>query len=259
MSTQASDWSAVSEQRRHIMPKYMGPMWDALLDATGAGPGKRLLDAGCGSGELLVRAIQRGCQITGTDVAPGMIEVCRTTPALAGADFHVTSTEQLPFEDNTFDIAIASMSIHFCDDVPRAMRELYRVLKPGGRIGISGPSSPSLQVLIVFRLAMELVPDEADNLSRPMMFAEDGKLAAALEAIGIREIGERFADAAMVGPFEELWEAEKTWAPIRRACEIAGEAEFLRAYQQRMFEQTGVASPTRLDLAYRVVSGVKPL
>jgi len=150
------------------------------------------------------------------------------------------------------------MSVHFCDDVPRAMRELYRVLKPGGQIGISAPASPSLQVLIVFQLAMELVPDEAFDMSRPMMFAEDGKLAGVLAELGIRDVGERVAEAPMVeSSFEQLWEAEKTWAPIHRACELVGEAAFLLAYQQRMLERTGDAAPTRLDLAYRVVSGVK--
>jgi SAM-dependent methyltransferase len=234
-------------------------MWKTLLDATDAEPGQRVLDAGCGSGELVGLALLRGCEVAGTDLAPGMIELCRATNQLERATFHEASTEELPFPDASFDIVISSMSIHFCDDVDKAFRELRRVVKPGGRIGISAPKSRSLNVLQVFELAAEMVPEQARDMELPMMFAGDGVLAARFRELGFLDIAERVAEAPMIeDTFEQLWEAEKTWAPIARACAVVGEAAFLAAYRRRMKERTGDAAPTRLDLAYRIVRGVKP-
>jgi ubiquinone/menaquinone biosynthesis C-methylase UbiE len=240
------------------MRKYMAPMWGTLLDATRAGAGMRVLDAGCGTGELVALALQRGCHVTGTDLSPKMIELCRHDPELAGAELFEASTEQLPFEDASFDVVISSMSIHFCDDVPRAFRELHRVLKPGGIAGISAPKSPDLQVLIVFKLAAELLPEEARNMELPMMFAGGDALARQLVHTGFQDVTERVAECPMIADtFEELWEAEKTWAPVHRACERVGEEAFLRVYQERMRLLTGIAAPTHLDLAYRVATAVK--
>jgi ubiquinone/menaquinone biosynthesis C-methylase UbiE len=258
--SQRRDWTDVSERRREIMVKHMVPMWASLLDATHAGPGTRVLDAGCGSGELVGLALERECVVVGTDLAPGMMQLCKSTPRLAAASFFEASTEELPFENDRFDVVISSMSIHFCDDVTTAFRELHRVVKPGGYIGISAPSSPDLNVLIAFKVAMELVPEQAADFGRPMMFAEDGKLARQLVAIGFRDITERVAETPVIeDTFEKLWEVEKTWAPIRKASEVVGEARFLQAYQDRLRERTGDPTPTELDLAYRVVSGIKEL
>jgi ubiquinone/menaquinone biosynthesis C-methylase UbiE len=258
--SQRRDWTDVSERRREIMVKHMIPMWESLLDATHAGPGSHVLDAGCGSGELVGLALDRKCEVVGTDIAPGMMQLCKTAQHLGAASFFEGSTEELPFENDRFDVVISSMSIHFCDDVPKAFRELHRVVKPGGYVGISAPSSANLNVLIAFKVAMELVPEQAVDFGRPLMFAEDGKLARQLMEIGFSNITERVAETPVIeDTFEKLWEVEKTWAPIRRASEIVGEVRFLKAYQDRLRERTGDPRPTELDLAYRVVTGTKEL
>jgi ubiquinone/menaquinone biosynthesis C-methylase UbiE len=258
--TQRQIWSEGARIRKDVMDRYLIPLWTGLLDATGTAKGTSLLDAGCGSGELGIIALARGSDVTGVDIAPQMIELCRADPKLAGAKYFEGSIEEMPFKDNEFDAAIASMSVHFCDDVPRAIRDLHRVLKPGGTVGISAPLGMELDVLMAFHLAIELVEQKyRGDIGRPLTFAPDGKLAAALETAGFKQVTERTIDTPLVAEsFEQLWHIQKTWAPIQLAANLVGEAQFLAAYQKQLQQRLGTATPSRLEMKYRVVTGVKP-
>jgi SAM-dependent methyltransferase len=256
---QAEIWSAAADIRKGIMVRYLVPMWTSVLDTAGATTGTKLLDAGCGTGELSAIAIGRGCEVTGLDNAPRMIELCRADPKLAAGKFFEGTIESLPFETGTFDAAVASMSVHFCDDVPRALRELHRVLAPGGRVVITAPAHDDLDVLVVFALALERVPPAmADDIRRPLLFASAGTLKAALTTAGFADVDEQVVDTPLVGQtFDEIWQAQKTWAPVQLAASFVGEDAFREAYQQRLQARLGDPAPTRLDMKFRVVRAIK--
>ncbi|MCC6612495.1 MAG: class I SAM-dependent methyltransferase [Anaerolineae bacterium] len=104
-------------------------------------PGDSVLDVGCGTGDLtLVAKARAGSDgwVCGIDAAPEMIEVARAKALKQGReiDFRVEAIERLPFDDDSFDVALSSMMMHHLpDDLKRAgLREVYRVLKPGGRL-----------------------------------------------------------------------------------------------------------------------------
>jgi ubiquinone/menaquinone biosynthesis C-methylase UbiE len=259
-TVQADIWSAAADTRKGIMVRYLVPMWTRILEAGGVGPGTKLLDAGCGSGELARSAVERGAEVVGVDNAPRMVELCRAEPTLAGAKFFEATIENLPLASETFDVAVASMAVHFCDDVPRALKEMFRVLAPGGRIVISAPAHADLDVLVVFALALERVPPEmADDIRRPLLFAPDGTLASYLAAAGFRDIEEQVADTPLTGgSFEEIWQAQKTWAPVTLAAKYVGEQAFLEEYQRWLKARLGDPAPTRLDMKFRVVRAVRP-
>jgi ubiquinone/menaquinone biosynthesis C-methylase UbiE len=98
--------------------------------------GRRILDVGCGPGTILGQLVRAyGVDGVGIDASPKMIEAARReTPETD--QFHVARAEELPFEDASFDAALARWVVHHIDR-PRAFGEILRVLRPGGRLVIT--------------------------------------------------------------------------------------------------------------------------
>lgn len=99
-------------------------------------PGASLLDVGCGGGQLLlaVHALRPDLRLTGLDLAPGQIQRARarTREASVAADFHEGSALQLPFGVESFDAVVSVASIKHWPDQALGLREIHRVLRPGG-------------------------------------------------------------------------------------------------------------------------------
>jgi SAM-dependent methyltransferase len=109
----------------------------AILTLAGDVAGRRILDAGCGSGPLFAALRDRGAIVTGIDASAGMLELARRRLG-DGADLRVADLgSPLPFPDGTFDDVIASLVLHYLEDWRPALAELRRVLKPGGRLIVS--------------------------------------------------------------------------------------------------------------------------
>jgi SAM-dependent methyltransferase len=109
----------------------------AILALAGDVAGRRILDAGCGSGHLFAALRDRGAVVTGFDKSAGMLELARRRLG-DGADLRVADLgSPLPFPDGTFDDVIASLVLHYLEDWGPALAELRRVLKPGGRLIVS--------------------------------------------------------------------------------------------------------------------------
>ncbi|MET9629629.1 class I SAM-dependent methyltransferase [Lentzea sp. NPDC006480] len=108
----------------------------AMLALAGDVTGRRILDAGCGSGPLLAALRGRGAVVSGFDLSAGMLALARRR--VPGADLRVADlAEPLPYADAAFDDVIASLVLHYLGDWGPALAELHRVLKPGGRLLIS--------------------------------------------------------------------------------------------------------------------------
>ena len=108
-----------------------------MLRLAGDVAGRRILDAGCGSGPLTAALRDRGALVSGFDLSPAMIELARTRLG-ANADLLVHDlADPLPYRDATFDDAVASLVVHYLEDWAGPLSELRRVLKPGGRLLIS--------------------------------------------------------------------------------------------------------------------------
>lgn len=107
-----------------------------ILKLMGDLKGLCVLDVGCGDGVLTCAATSRGALATGVDPDPAMLNAARARAERAGAnaDFMDGRIEQLPFNDASFDVVAAITVLCFVDDASAAVREMARVLRPGGRL-----------------------------------------------------------------------------------------------------------------------------
>jgi ubiquinone/menaquinone biosynthesis C-methylase UbiE len=106
----------------------------AILALAGEVAGRRILDAGCGSGPVFAALRERGAIMTGIDTSAGMLELARRR---LGDDAELRVADlgsPLPFPDGAFDDVIASLVLHYLEDWGPALAELRRVLTPGGRL-----------------------------------------------------------------------------------------------------------------------------
>ena len=122
------DWAELQEP-------FCRPLWQDTLSALGAKPGMRFLDAGCGGGGACILAAGLGCEVTGLDASHALLAIARER--LPKAQFVHGDLEKLPFADGHFDAALAANSVIFAEDIRQAVRELRRVVRPGGRVALT--------------------------------------------------------------------------------------------------------------------------
>lgn len=98
--------------------------------------GKRVLDVGCGNGYVLSRYAREGALVAGVDLTRAAVELSQRRFTLAGLPgvFHQANAESLPFGEATFDCVCSMGVLHHTPDTGGAVAEVYRVLKPGGRL-----------------------------------------------------------------------------------------------------------------------------
>jgi demethylmenaquinone methyltransferase / 2-methoxy-6-polyprenyl-1,4-benzoquinol methylase len=155
----ASEQTTPSPRKRHALELFAGlpsrydrmgavlslgqdPRWRrALLDAVDPRPGERVLDVATGTGLVAFELVRRGCEVVGLDQSEQMLAAARRRlgqhPDLTGRLTLVRGeAERLPFADAAFDALTFTYLLRYVDDRAATMRELARVLKPGGRVGM---------------------------------------------------------------------------------------------------------------------------
>jgi ubiquinone/menaquinone biosynthesis C-methylase UbiE len=166
----------------------------ALIADWPATPYPRALEIGCGTGFFLLNLMQAGLAGRGsvTDISPGMVSAAlRNAESLGLAvDGRVADAETIPYEDASFDVVVGHAVLHHIPDVERALREVLRVLKPGGRFVFAGEPTRYGDV-VARRLSratwwtatrVTRLPGLAD-WRRPQRELDESSQAAALEAV----------------------------------------------------------------------------
>lgn len=139
--------------QRFFVPAIGAPLANDLVEAANLKDGERVLDVACGTGVVARLAAERVGDtgvVAGLDLNPGMLAVARSaTPANRGIEWHQGSAEQMPLEDESFDVVLCQMGLQFMPDKPTALDEVRRVLAPSGRfiLNVPGPTARIFAIL----------------------------------------------------------------------------------------------------------------
>ncbi|WP_022885272.1 class I SAM-dependent methyltransferase [Glaciibacter superstes] len=196
-------WSAVAGVWAELWGDFADPARQRVISETGIGPGSRVLDVGCGSGEFLGMLDRLGATPAGIDPAPAMIALARAR--LPTADIRLGSAEGMPWPAATFDVVTAFNALQFAEDTLDALHEFVRVTAPNGLVAVSNWAEGARNDLNVIETSVALAAGEE---LRP-----DGELR---QAGGLEELfGDAGLDVISAGLVEVCWEAPNDEVLVR--------------------------------------------
>jgi ubiquinone/menaquinone biosynthesis C-methylase UbiE len=174
-----------------------------IVQRVGVGAHERVLDVACGTGNAAIRAAQAGGRVVGLDLTPELFDTARVLAAEAGVDVDWVEgdAESLPFDDESFDVVLSTFGTMFAPRHEVAARELARVLKPGGRLGLCNWTPEGGQGTF-FRAMADYTPPLPPFASAPIAWGTEEHVRELFAGSGIQLEFER-AIAAEIEPFAD--------------------------------------------------------
>jgi len=148
-----------------------------LCEALDLRAGSKVLDVAAGNGNISLAAARRWCDVVATDYVPALLDRARERAAAErlAIEFREADAEALPFADGSFDVVVSTFGVMFTADHGRAARELLRVCKPGGKIGLAN-WTPEGFIGQVFKAIGKQMPPPAGAKS-PLLWGTQAGLA----------------------------------------------------------------------------------
>ena len=214
-------WSVAPRDWAELQEPFCRPLWQDTLSVLGAMPGVRFLDAGCGAGGASVLAAALGSEVTGLDASHALLAIARDR--LPQSRFVHGDLEQLPFATGYFQAALAANSIIFVEDIRQALRELRRVVQPGGRLAITSWGKPEqCEMRDVFAAVASALPQRPPG-GGPFAWAADGALANLLSEAGLKVIAAGVSQCDFGYPnFAAFWRAQTSAGNYQPALQAVG-------------------------------------
>jgi ubiquinone/menaquinone biosynthesis C-methylase UbiE len=203
---------AAESYERHFVPAIGRPVATELIEAADLRPGERVLDVACGTGIVTRLAADRvgpEGSVAGLDPNPAMLAVAREAfsaePPIA---WHQAPAEKIPLEDERFDVALCGLGLQFFSDRVAALREVRRVLVPGGRLvaNVPGPTPPPLQAMAE-GLGRHVSRESAGFVHAVFSLHDTDEVRALAEEAGFSRVEVRSEETALElgAPGEFLW------------------------------------------------------
>lgn len=196
----ARDWADFQEGT-------VRPVFQAVLERTGVGPGTRYLDAGCGSGMAAEMAAARGAEVSGVDAAEAMLSIARSR--LPAGDFRRGDLEELPFADETFEVVTGFNSLQYAGNPVAALREVGRVAMRTGSIVVMTFGDPEgMEVVALLTALKSLLPPPPPGAPGPFALSDKTTLR-------------QFATDAGLEPVE-IFDVDSPWIYADRTAAMRG-------------------------------------
>lgn len=225
---QGKFWGVAAKDWAELFEPMSKPIWVAMLDSVDVNREIRFLDLGCGGGGASILANERGARVFGLDAAETLIAIARDR--IPDGDFRVGDLEKLPYKDNSFDVAFASMSIMFVTDPSIALFEMGRVVVSGGRVTVGIWGRPED---CEYRHILQAV---ADTLPSP----PPGNGPFALSHVGVLETLMNGAELTIIDngevnvpfsfkDFEIMWKMVSSAGPLQSAKQVVSDQKLKEA------------------------------
>ncbi len=226
-----TDWNADLYADKHAFVWKHGSNVVDLLEPQA---GERILDLGCGTGELSAKMASSGAHVTGLDASSAMIERARTQFSKLehpNLEFTVQSATEMSFEAQ-FDAIFSNAALHWIQPAEKAAVNMAKALKPGGRLTLEMGGYGNVQAIV--EALEQVLGAERVALENPWYFPSLGQYAALLEAHGLRvSLAQLFKRPT---PLEEGVNGLKIWleqfggrllggVPLERRAEVLARVE----------------------------------
>lgn len=217
-------WDSIAEGYDRYVAPQEADLANEALRLVDLRPGQRFLDVAAGTGGLSLPAARRGAEVLATDWSPAMIhyfEVRARAEGLTTATGRVMDCHALDLADDSFDVTGSQFGVMLVPDQPRALAEMVRVTRPGGRVLVIAYGFPDqLEFLGLFISALKVVVPGFDGIPDdppPLEFqvSDPASLRARLSQAGLREIRiEQTAERTAFSSGQEMWNWVLSGNPI---------------------------------------------
>ena len=246
-----------------MVETFLLPLGPRLVEACGIGPDMRVLDVAAGTGNASIPAAERGATVTASDLTPELFDAGRRRAEVAGVELEWVEgdAENLPFDDESFDVVMSSIGAMFAPRHQDVADQLVRVCRPGGTIGLLS-WTPEGMIGALFRTMGPFAPPPPPGAQPPPLWGSEEHLA---ELFGDRvEFGTMERDVLEIDAFERPHDygthfKDKygpTIAAQANARRNDREAEFLEAVDRFCDEwNLGTPEKARFEQEYLVSVG----
>ncbi len=184
LQTPAPDYAAIKQRQQAtwasgdyaVVGTTLQIIGELLAEAVDVRAGERVLDVAAGNGNATLAAARRFAQVTSTDYVPALLDKARERARAEGlpVTFQVADAEALPFDDASFDIVLSTLGVMFAPDQARAARELLRVTRRGGRIGLANWTPDSFIGRLFKVIGAHVAPPA--GVKSPALWGSEGHL-----------------------------------------------------------------------------------
>ncbi len=242
---------------------------EEALRMAGVAPGMRLLDIAAGPGAVSIPAARLGADVLAVDYSPAMVDLlARKAKAegLTNLRTRVMDGMALELDDGTFDVACSALGIMLFPDRAKGLREMARVLVPGGR-GVMIALGPRRQVEALWFFVQAMVkalPGFTPPPDSPLFCLEDlRRLEQEMEEAGFQDVRVDAFDSRLdVASGDHLWETIMAGAPaihgLMQAASEEGRAAVRRALVDIVGSRSGGAGSVPLRMTFNIAVGTRP-
>lgn len=215
----------------NFMGRFSRKLAAVFADFAGVTAQDAVLDVGAGTGALTAELVRRGADAAAAEPSTGF--VAALSKRFPDIDVRRSGAEQLPWPDESFDVALAQLVISFMSDAHAGVREMQRVVRPGGTVAVCMWDREGMEMLGAVNRTRDALGDGADRVDTPYRTREE------IETLFERPEMEMLAVDADYVDFEDFWTALSGGAGPAGVWAASLDGEQRAAARNELFRQLG--------------------